>query len=383
MTNSDNDFFWERRICEWSYQDAMEPSWEPGQVVVDQGKRQHFAFLFADLHSFLDELVSDTTIPFVPRACTRRGGDYDFSSLAERYFTKIPEFLEIVECMPPQLLYSEHIEAFIACCKNMGLFGQTLDWDDIWFAPSLTYPQFGNASAAELFNLLVANLRDRCQSQKTQARARKRQSEAVERAEEYGSYVDALFKQWTRLVVLRIDLEYRQEFKDQIGILDALADLKRFFSNRRHNSLFAERRGYIAKLEYGVLKGLHFHLILFFDGSKRDGSKDVNLAKEIGKYWEKVITKGRGNYWNINASKKKYEQRGQLGIGVIEARQTNLVENLKQRVVGYLCKSTQYVTLRRPEAQKAKRTIKTIRRGKFPVEPPKKLGRPRKIQALP
>lgn len=383
LTNSDNDIFWKKKLCEWSYQDAMEPRREPGQVVVDQGKRQYFAFLFADLESFLDELVSDTTTPFVPRACTHRGGDYDFSTLAQRYFTKIPEFLKLVECMPPQLLYSEHVEAFIACCKEMGLFGQTLDWDDIWFAPSLTYPQFGNASAAELFNLLVANLRDRCLSQKIQARARKRQSEAVERAEEYGFYVDALLRQWTRLVVLRIDLEYRQEFKDQIGISGALADLKRFFRNQRRNLLFAEQRGYIVKLEYGVRKGLHFHLILFFDGSERDGSEVVDLAKEIGEYWEKVITKGRGNYRNVNASKKKYEQRGQLGIAVIEARQTNLVENLKQRVVGYLCKSTQYVTLRRPEVQKTKRKIKTIRRGEFPVEPPKKLGRPRKTQALP
>lgn len=382
MTNHD-DIFWEKKICQWSYQDLMEDRLEPGQVVLDQRTRRDLSVLFEELKSFLDQLVSDATIPFVPRACTHRGGDYDFTLLAQRYFTKTPEFLKLVECMPPQLLYSEHIEAFIACCKDMGLFGQTLGWDDIWFAPSLTYPQFGNASAAELFNLLVANLRDRCLSQKTQARARKRQREAVERAEEYGSYVDALLRQWTRLVVLRIDLEYRQEFKDQIGISDALDDLKRFFRNQRRNLLFAEQRGYIAKLEYGVLKGLHFHLILFFDGSKRDGRKDVLLAQKIGEYWADVITKGRGNYWNINAQKAKYKQRGQLGIGVINSSETNLVENLKHRVVGYLCKSTQFVSLRPPEEPHSKRRIKTIRRGEFPVEPPKKLGRPRKTQALP
>ena len=96
-----------------------------------------------------------------------------------------------------------------------------------------------------------------------------------------------------------------------------------------------------------------------------------------------VITKGRGNYWNINANKAKYKQRGQLGIGVINASETNLVDNLKHRVVGYLCKSTQFVSLRPPEGLYSKRKIKTIRRGEFPVKPPKKLGRPRKTQVLP
>lgn len=261
MTNYDDDIFWKKKVCQWSYQDLMEDRLEPGQVVLDQRTRRDLSVLFEELESFLDQLVSDATIPFVPRACTHRGGDYDFTLLAQRYFAKIPEFLKLVECMPPQLLYSEHIEVFIACSKEMGLFGQKLAWTDIWHAPSLTYPQFSGISAAELFNLLVAKLRDRCLSQQTKARARKRRSDADDRAVEYASYVDALLGGCTRLVVLRIDFEYRKEFKDEIGILDARADLKRFINNQPHNSLFAEQLGYIVKLEYGVQKGLHFHLI--------------------------------------------------------------------------------------------------------------------------
>jgi len=383
LTNRDNDIYWERKVCEWSHEDLVEDRWEPGQVVVDQGKRKYFSFLFAELQSFLDELVSDATIPFVPRACTNRGGAYDFTLFAQRYFTQVPAFLKIVERLPSQNRYSEHIEVFIACCQEMGLLAQTLPWNDIWDAPSLPQPQFGGISAAELFNLLVAKLRERCLSQKTKARALKRRSEANERAVEYASYVDALFRICARLAVLRIDLEYRKEFKDLITIQEAIADLNRFFNNQRHNSLFADQLGFIVKLEYGVLKGLHFHLILFFDGSKRDGRRDVNLAQDIGEYWKKVVKHGRGCYWNINANKAEYERRGLLGIGVINAWERNLVKNLKHRVVGYLCKSTQFVSIRPPEELHSKRKIKTIRRGKFPVEPPKKLGRPRKIQVLP
>lgn len=351
--------------------------------MVDQRNRQMFAFLFAELERFLDKVVSDTTIPFVQRACTDRGGAYDLTSLASDFFTKVPDYLEVVECLPSENQYSEHIEAFIACAKEMGLFGQALGWKDIWFAPSQTYPQFGGMSAADLFNLLVAKLRERCLSEHTKARARKRRTEAIERAEKYAAYVDALFRCCARLVVLRIDLEYRKELRDQIRIVDAIADLDHFFNNQPNNSHFKGKVGFIAKLEYGVQKGLHFHVILFFDGAIRDGRKDVHLAEEICEYWTKVITKGRGAYWNVNANKRSYERQGILGIGVINACETNLVENLKHRVVGYLCKSTQYVKLRVPKGLQSRHKIKTIRRGKCPVEPQKKLGRPRKTQELP
>ncbi len=377
MTTRDTEIFWDKYVCKSCYLDLTESQWEPGQAVVDQRDRKYFADLFVLLECFLDELVSDKTLPFVPRVSTDRGGAYDRTQLAERYFTKVPEFLTVAERLPLQNRYSEHLEAFIACCKEMGLFGQTLPWSDIWEAPCLTYSQFGGASAADLFNLLVAKLRDRCLSEQTKARARRRRSDAANFASEYASYVDALFGISTRLVVLRIDLEYLKQHKDQIGILDALADLDRFLTNQRHNSIFREKLGYIVKLEYGVLKGLHFHLILFFDGSKRDGRKDVHLAQEIGEYWKKVITKGRGDYWNINAKKAKYERNGSLGIGVINSWETKLVENLKHRVVGYLCKSTQYVKPRLPE-ELDKYSNRLIRRGKFPKVPQKKRGRPPK-----
>jgi len=103
--------------------------------------------------------------------------------------------------LPPQNSYSEHVEAFIACSREMGLFGQMLDWNDIWEAPRQTYPQYGGASAADLFNLLVAKLRDRCRSEQTKARTRKRRSEAVDLANEYALYVDALFGGGVRISV--------------------------------------------------------------------------------------------------------------------------------------------------------------------------------------
>ena len=94
-----------------------------------------------------------------------------------------------------------------------------------------------------------------------------------------------------------------------------MSDFQQFKNNWRGKStLFANLKGYIWKLEWGPGKGIHYHLIFFFDGSQV--LKDAYLAQQIGKYWTEVITKGSGLYWNCNASKDQYRE---LGIGVIRA----------------------------------------------------------------
>ena len=183
-----------------------------------------------------------------------------------------------------------------------------------------------------------------------------------------------------RLVVLRIDLEHRKEFRDQISVVEALADLNHFINNQRNNSLFKGKLGCIAKLEFGVLKGLHFHLILFFDGAIKDGRKDVYLAQKIGEHWVKVITKGCGVYWNINAKKQEYKRKSILGIGLIHSHEDALFHNLKHRIVRYLCKSTQFVRPVLPEDLESdgRGANRLIRRGNYPKKAKKKRGRPPK-----
>lgn len=247
MKNRDRDIFWEKTVCKSSYQDVTE--WEPGQVVLKEGTRQYYSGLFAELEYFLDQLVSDSTIPFGPRIRTKLGEAYEITPFAERYFCQIPEFLKVVATLPPQNEYSEHVEVFIACCREMGLFDQVLEWSNLKKAPCQTYPEFNGASAAELFNLLVAKLRQRCLSEQTKERVQRRRSDADAQAEEYENYADALRGKTRRLVVLRIDLEYRKEYRDQMSVVEALADLNHLFNNQRNNSLFKGKLGFIAKLE--------------------------------------------------------------------------------------------------------------------------------------
>lgn len=57
----------------------------------------------------------------------------------------------------------------------------------------------------------------------------------------------------------------------------------------RSNKLFDNRVGYVWKLEYGIDKGFHYHMMI----------QDINIAKMIGEYWAAVITHYRGLYYSI------------------------------------------------------------------------------------
>jgi hypothetical protein len=152
-------------------------------------------------------------------------------------------------------------------------------------------------------------------------------------------YFNGLFDHsYSKLLVLRLDLLYLSKFANSISEEEARADLKHFFNNRRSNKLFKHWVGYIAKLEYGVKKGFHFHLIVFLDG--QHVKSDRYIAGEIGKYWQGVVTKGRGFFFNCNA--KAFEDGmyayKRVGIGMINHDDVNKRHILLYDVITYLCK---------------------------------------------
>jgi len=225
---------------------------------------------------------------------------------------------------------------------------------------------------SEIFSRLVETLRLDWKRNNRQAKVIARAKGNKTLYEEYCRYIDELFNKWSRLVVLRFDLGYKDRDTYNIDINVMLKDLFRFFGNMRHNRLFAFIKGRILKLEYGLGKGIHCHVVLFLDGSIRNNYSHVHFAKEMGKYWEDVVTKGRGEYWNVNANAEHYNKLGRLAIGVISWKDAVKIKNLKKYVVGYLCKGTQY--FRPKEGPK----LRLFRKGDFPDTPDNKPGRPRK-----
>lgn len=115
---------------------------------------------------------------------------------------------------------------------------------------------------------------------------------------------------------------------------EANKHMNRMQNNKRNNSMFEHQVGYVCKREHGEEKGVHFHLILAFDGQKVH--KDIKRGNKIGKYWAKEITDGKGGYYNCNMN--EYEKKG---VGMLDHRDKEKRKVLDEVVISYLCKEDQ------------------------------------------
>ncbi|AFL72651.1 Protein of unknown function (DUF3296) [Thiocystis violascens DSM 198] len=326
----------------------------------------------ADLECFVEDLLNDDTIPFVRSNVIANRITYDSTPLARQYFALIPLFISTVNLLSPDYEYDEYIMLFIHCSRAMSLSEEACDWSPHCNMPSANYRHRNGMTGGEIFNALVNSIRTEARRFRIKQKIYRRRKESIERFTEYCDYCNKLFEKYGRLSVLRLDLFYKKEFSNSVNIQDVGKDLNRLFSNRRSNKLFANMCGYITKLEYGVEKGIHVHVIYFFDGSKRKNESHIYHAKQIGEYWKETITKGRGEYWNCNKQASEFEKNGIRGIGPINHDQTLLRENLLNRVIGYLTKLDQFIK------PKYGTSIRLYRRGAHPSVPKIKRGRPRK-----
>ncbi|WP_291525246.1 inovirus-type Gp2 protein [Acidithiobacillus sp.] len=149
-------------------------------------------------------------------------------------------------------------------------------------------------------------------------------------------FVDDLFRQHSRILVVRFDLAFRYDLGEMVGLDESKRYFTAFIEAIRGSRKFRDRYGYLAKLEYGHDKGFHFHIFMFFDGSKRRA--DSHIAEEAGKIWMR-ITEGRGIYFNCNRKKVHYKY---LGIGQIHRRDTEKLGHLAS-AIGYLVKLDQFL----------------------------------------
>ncbi|HHQ6722831.1 TPA: YagK/YfjJ domain-containing protein [Serratia fonticola] len=181
------------------------------------------------------------------------------------------------------------------------------------------------------------------------------------------AYVDNLFENHSRLLVIRVDLSYQEVIVKSKKIPADLTRLhrKRLFKRVQSHHLFKHCLGYIWKLEYGQKKGFHYHTCFFFDGSKV--RKDVTLARSIGEYWKRDITDGIGIYFNCNAIASTYAQ---LGIGDIHYTNKEKRSAL-QKAITYITKADTLVRLTMPG------NARTFGRGECLVQTKAKRGRRR------
>lgn len=188
---------------------------------------------------------------------------------------------------------------------------------------------------------------------------------------ELGKFLDAHFELYSRLLVLRIDLGYEKpkDWPDKLGDDVTYADVKahrlalvRHLKNGLPPKSFIN---YALKLEFGLDKHWHYHLLVLLDGSVV--REDVTIAMLIGEHWKKTITKGQGLYWNCNGSKESYKC---CGIGMLNHYDTDARQGLKKAAL-YITKTDYYVSLQVPGKDRI------FWKGNLPKAKTTSVGRPR------
>lgn len=110
--------------------------------------------------------------------------------------------------------------------------------------------------------------------------------------------MQALFSCHSRLMVVRVDLGYREFDSPYIDYETARYHRKQLCLAFNIHPLFNHLLGYAWKLEWQPKKGFHYHFIFFFDGHQCQ--EDVTHARLIGEMWASAITGGQGLYYNCN-----------------------------------------------------------------------------------
>ena len=281
-----------------------------------------------------------------------------------RYFPMINGFITRI---PNGSNPGRYVELFLECAHEL-----QIHQDGFTEAGMLHRPEM---NGAELFNSFLELIRRKAKTIKKYVAAMKYVSNYDDRIFiRLKEYVDRLFLIYSKILVVRLDLEYAEDFSAFVTLSQAQRDIGAFISRRRYSELFMNCIGFVVAREKGENGGAyHFHAMLFFDGHKQRG--DVYLAQRIGEdYWNGYITrvsdKGedletRGSYFNCNAG--DYEHNG---IGMVshsdEVKRTDLLYALL-----YLTKNSQEI------GKDGRPKMKTITRANMPPLETARLGRPR------
>jgi hypothetical protein len=278
------------------------------------------------------------------------------------YLRNLPTYIFQALELSRDYHYSLEIEVFLSWLED-----NDVPFDDIYFINFCKHPQIHKNPIALRVIPLLTDLHQRLTSPQLKSQIALQNKQANRTYKVMSGYIDRLFDIHAKLVAIRVDLGYQKYTR--VTLEEFEKDLNHFFNNAKKNHLFRDLVGHITKIEFGLSKELHAHVLLIFNGQKRKGDSHVHIAQCIYEYWESIIPNGLG--WNVNANRHEYEAKGTLGIGGIHFQQTDKIANLKKYVVEYLCRRKQFIK------PKNKPKMKLIRRGDLPPAPEVKLGRRR------
>lgn len=321
--------------------------------------RDEYKEIIAWIYDFTELALSTATKPIVPKLLSGHTLSLDLGKLAQHHIARFPVLVEVAGKFSDQNRYDEYIELFRDTCSQLGLYKEALlEQPSFWCNLENKPLDHTTGSCAAIFNNFVETLRRFGREKNATRRRIERLRDAKERHREYCRYFDRLITPCRRLVVVRAELGY-QKAELQRSMSTLKGDFDAFFRSKRSlQDIYEGLVGHVVKFEYGVDRGPHIHLLLIFDGNKRQSCAKF-FSQKIGEHWEKS-TEGRGNYRNGHLHDEEYERRGTLGIGLIHADDQKKRENFCNYVLAYLCKADSFAH------PKGISGFRVIRRGELP-----------------
>lgn len=333
--------------------------------------------VISSIHLFMERLPTLEGTPFV---IVKKDGKTQVFDGPRRSFTRWYEMCSETP-FTPGLYYSPQVEAFAKVMTQFrikdllvhGIGGHIVDRS--------------GRLAAEVYNQAFEALKEEVQSPDY----RRKVSASVRRCEEaYNSgvgYVDALFKVHSRLLVGRIDLAFNRQLKKRIDVKQVDSFFKSFKNRLRATALGQMLVGSIWCLECTRDHGFHYHMLVFFDGSKHQNHK--HLVQQIGELWVRSVerdlqtmqgdtpeprtdldslatTPGKATFHNCNLSEYQKPFLGQIN------HDDDLLRERLRENVAYICKADQLLGV------KLSRGMRTMGRGELPRIKAIRPGRPRK-----
>ncbi|MBL0665605.1 inovirus-type Gp2 protein [Aeromonas jandaei] len=174
----------------------------------------------------------------------------------------------------------------------------------------------GDELARDINNALYAFLRE------FKSKAHRKRLSDLKRVESrnqrsIATYVNSLFDQHAKLLVIRLDISYRKAYYDQLTLDLVTEDLRCYL--RRVQNKYPALLGYIWKLEFGVDRRFHTHITFIFNGAVHQ--RDISLGIALGELW-KDITDNNGSYFNCQVRREEYLNWGADGIGMVHYSDT-------------------------------------------------------------
>ncbi len=124
-------------------------------------------------------------------------------------------------------------------------------------------------------------------------------------------YMTELFEQYSKLLILRVDLYFRPNEKEWADTEAAGRSINSFMRALRDGRVVPDMAGWLYRIENGFRRGIHVHLLVAMDGHKH--REAATWSQAIGEAWVAKYSAGHGSYFNCYTRKDHYTFNG-LGL---------------------------------------------------------------------